>query len=152
MLDPLSISAGIVTLIEATHAAVTICYKYAATAKGASLAFSKVIDELNSLRQVLESIERLSRTSENSDPATVRRLECIRQLSDPENGPIAKELKILMKKIRPPKWASQDGSRRKALVHSLTWALKERVKEDAGKYWPVEEHAPVRYDNGSPVR
>ena len=42
-----------------------------------------------------------------------------------ENGPIAKELAYLGEKLRAPNWASRDGSRRKALIQSLTWPLKE---------------------------
>lgn len=34
-MDPLSISASIITIIEATHEVVSICYSYAAAVKGA---------------------------------------------------------------------------------------------------------------------
>ncbi|KAL8834139.1 MAG: hypothetical protein Q9170_003886 [Blastenia crenularia] len=125
LMDPLSISASIVALIGATHAVVALCYDYAATTKGASSAVSKVIDELNSLRQVLESIERLSRGNDGTDPATTSRLENISQLCDPNDGPIAKELDSLLEKIRPPSWADRDGSKRKAVFQALVWPLKE---------------------------
>lgn len=46
-------------------------------------------------------------------------------LCDTEKGPIAKELTYLDEKLRPPNWAGRHGSRRKALVQSLTWPLNE---------------------------
>ncbi|KAL9023502.1 MAG: hypothetical protein Q9196_007161, partial [Gyalolechia fulgens] len=128
-MDPLSISASVITLIGATHEIVTICYNYAAAAKGAPWALSKMIDELNNLRRVLESTERLSRNEDDADPATIRRLEHIRQLCDTKDGSITKELESLKKKLRPPKWANTDGSRRQALMKSLIWPLKEREAE-----------------------
>lgn len=38
---------------------------------------------------------------------------------------MAKELKYIDEKLRPPNWASQNGSRRKGLARSLSWPLKE---------------------------
>lgn len=100
-MDPLSISASIIALIGATHEIVTICYNYAAAAKGAPWALSRMIDELNNLRSVLESIERLCRGGNGTDPATISRLEHIQRLCDVGN---------LMEKLRPPKWANLDRS------------------------------------------
>ncbi|KAL9003733.1 MAG: hypothetical protein Q9188_003420 [Gyalolechia gomerana] len=125
LMDPLSISASIIALIGATHEIVTICYNYAAAAKGAPWALSRMIDELNNLRSVLESIERLCRGGDGTDPATISRLEHIQQLCDAKDGSIAKELGDLMEKLRPPEWANLDGSKRQALMKSLTWPLKE---------------------------
>lgn len=124
-MDALSISANIITLVQATDEVVTFCFNYAAAAKGAPWALSKVIDDLKSLRNVLESLEQLSRSGDDTDPASTSRLGTINVLCDIENGPIAKELKYLGEKLRPPNWASRDRSRRKALVQSLIWPLKE---------------------------
>lgn len=124
-MDPLSVSASIITLIQATNEVVTFCFNYAAALKGAPWALSKMIDELKSLRNVLESLEQLSRSGDGTDPATSSRLETIKALCDIEKGPIAKELKYLNEKIRPPNWMNRDGSRRKALAQSLIWPLKE---------------------------
>ena len=123
-MDPLSISASIISLLHATNEVVSFCFNYASAAKGAPWALSKVIDELKSLPNVLESLEQLSRTGDDTDSAITSRLRTIEEFCDTENGPIAKELKYLNEKLRPPNWASQDESRRKALVQSLTWPLK----------------------------
>lgn len=124
-MDPLSISANIITLIQATNEVVAFCFNYAAAAKGAPWALSKMIDELKSFRNVLESLEQLSRSGNDTDPATTSRLGSITTLCDTEEGPIAKELKYLDEKLRPPTWARRDGSRRKALAETLIWPLKE---------------------------
>ncbi|KAL8935840.1 MAG: hypothetical protein Q9216_005232 [Gyalolechia sp. 2 TL-2023] len=123
-MDPLSVTANIVTLIGATHDVVTICYNYKAAAKGAPWALSKIIDELNNLRRVLESIERLYRDDDDTDPSTLSRLQHVKQLCA-KDGSITKELEGLAKQLCPPKLASVDGSRRQALMKSLQWPLKE---------------------------
>ena len=124
-MEPRSASASIITLVHATNEVVSICLNYTAATKGAPWTLSKVIDELKSLRNVLESLEQLSRSNDDRDPAITSQLETIKALCDTEKGPIAKELKYLDEKLRPPHWASRDGSRRKAFVQSLTWPLKE---------------------------
>jgi hypothetical protein len=65
------------------------------------MAPSKVIDELKSLCNVLESLEQLSRNGDDTEPATTSRLGTIKVLCDTENCPIAKELKYLDEKLRP---------------------------------------------------
>lgn len=124
-MDPLSISASVITLIQATNGVVLLCYNYAAAAKGAAQTISAVIDEMKNLRGVLESLEQLLRSFEDTEPSKIMPLETITALCDQEEGPIVKELKYLEEKLRLPGWAGQDGSRRKVLMQSLTWPLKE---------------------------
>ena len=123
-MDPLSISAGIIALIQATNEVVSLCYNFA-TAKSTARTISDLLDQLKSLRNVLESLEQFCKSNDLTDPATSARLGTITALCDMDNGPIAKELTYLGERLRPPNWASRDGSRRKALVQSLTWPLKE---------------------------
>lgn len=80
----------------------------------------QVSDELKILRNVLGSLEQLSKSCDHTDLATSSQLGNIAALCDDENGPIAKELMHLEEKLRPPNWASRDRSRRKAFVQSLT--------------------------------
>ena len=124
-MDPFSISVRVITLIQVTTEIGSLCCNYLATAKGAARSILEVVDELKSLRNVLESLENLLRSSKETDPATKSQYATIMALCDVENGPVAKELKYLDKKLRPSNWASRDGSKRKALVQSLTWPLKE---------------------------
>jgi hypothetical protein len=124
-MDPLSITVSVVTLLQATNAIVLLCYNYASAAKGAARTIGGVIDEMKTLRSVLESLEQLLRSDQDTEPSDTISLTTITALCNQEDGPIAKELKILEEKLRPPGWASQDGSRRKALMQFLTWPLKE---------------------------
>lgn len=124
-MDPLSISASVITLIQATNGVIHLCFDYASTVKGASRAISGLLEEIKSLRNILESLERLLASSDNPDTAPAIELKEVAALCNREDGPIAKELKLLNEKLRLPDWAGQDGSRRKALMHSLTWPLKE---------------------------
>ena len=123
-MDPLSISAGIIALLQAANKVVSLCYNFA-TAKNTGRIISELLDQLKSLRNVLESLEQYCRTSDLTDPATSTQIGTITALCDMEDGPIAKELMYLGKRLRPPTLVSRDGSRRKALVQSLTWPLKE---------------------------
>ncbi|KAL9120568.1 MAG: hypothetical protein Q9187_002877 [Circinaria calcarea] len=124
-MDPFSISVGVITLIQATNGVIHLCFDYASTVKGATRAISGLLDEITSLRNILESIERLLASPENPNTAPSIELKEVAALCDREDGPIAKELKLLNEKLRLPDWACQNGSRRKALMQSLTWPLKE---------------------------
>ena len=123
-MDPLSISVSIAALIQATNEVVSLCYNFA-TGKSTARTISELLDQLKSLRNVLESLEQFCKSNNPTDPATSSQLGTITALCDMEDGPIAKELTYLGERLRPPNWASRDGSRRKALVQSLTWPLKE---------------------------
>ena len=128
-MDPLSITASVITLIQITHDVLSYCSNYAAAAKGAPWALSKVKRELRDLSDALESVALLSRRGDDTDSAAKSQLQRLQALCDSEDGPIFEELKNLEEKLRPPRWASKDGSRRKAFVESLTWPLKEQETE-----------------------
>ena len=118
-MDPLSLSVGIIALIQATNKVVSFCYNFA-TAKSTPRTISDLLDQLKSLRNVLESLEQYCKSNEPTDATPSAQLGIITALCDLDNGPIAKELTYLGERLRPPNWASRDGSRRKALVQSLT--------------------------------
>ena len=123
-MDPLSISVGIITLIQATNKVVSFCSNFATT-KSPPRRISELLDQLKSLRNILEFLDQYCKSNDLTDPATSALLATITALCDIDNSPIAKELTYLGERLRPPNWASRDGSRRKALVQSLTWPLKE---------------------------
>jgi Fungal N-terminal domain of STAND proteins len=127
-MDPLSVTASIITVLQAANQVVSICYDYAAAGKGSSWGLPRVIDELKNLRNVLESLEQLSQAAAGTDPAARSRLPNLTSLCDPNHGPLVscrKELNRLSEKLSTPAWASHYGPRRKSLVQSLRWPLKE---------------------------
>lgn len=64
-MDPLSISASIVAILQATTTVISICYDFRACIK--------VIDEVKSLRNILETLEQLSQAqASGASPVTKR--------------------------------------------------------------------------------
>lgn len=127
-MDPLSITAGIIAVLGVTLKVLDICYEYNNSFKNASKDLSKVIEEIISLRTVLETLQQLARKVENADPTAVSRLPSLRLLSEPQDGPLVKCLAVLealKQKLNPPSLNGQAKSKRKALMDALSWPLKE---------------------------
>jgi hypothetical protein len=128
-MDPLSVTASIIAVIQATSAVVSICYDYSSAIKGASWELIKIIDEVRDLRNVLESLERLARQEESSKPA-ISRLPSLRLLCEPETGVLAQcltDLHDLDKKLRPSGYPA--GSKRRALIQASGWPFKKGAVE-----------------------
>lgn len=60
MADPLSITAGIIAVLQVTSKVVSLCYDYRCGVKNGSNKMKQLIDEVASLRDVLESALRLA--------------------------------------------------------------------------------------------
>lgn len=104
-MEPLSITASIITVLQATNQVVSICYDYAAAAKGSSWGLPRVIDELKNLRNTLGSLEQLSQAAAGTDPAAGSRLPNLKSLCDPDHGPLVNcrtELNRLSEKLSTP--------------------------------------------------
>ncbi len=84
-MDPLSISASVITLIQATNGVIHLCFDYASTVKGASRAISGLLEEIKSLRNILESLERLLASSDNPDTAPAIELKEVAALCNRES-------------------------------------------------------------------
>jgi hypothetical protein len=87
-MDPLSVTASIIAVLQATSVVVSICYDYSSALKGSSWELLKVIDEVRDLRNVLETLERLARQEESSNSAKAR-LPSLRLLCEPNTGLLA---------------------------------------------------------------
>ncbi|KAI0112386.1 hypothetical protein GGR51DRAFT_546978 [Nemania sp. FL0031] len=144
-MDPLSLSASIIAVLQATNAVISFCYNYRAAAKSASWELPRVIEQVKSLRNVLETLEGLTSDTKGTDPDAVSRLQTLQQLCKPktgnEGGLLAmclEELHSLQKKLAPPGWAGPVGSKRMALVQALKWPLKEsdtkKTLDNIGRY------------------
>jgi hypothetical protein len=141
-MDPLSVTASIIAVLQATNAVVSVCYDYSSAVKGSSWELPRVIEEVKSLRGVLETLEPLARKAESgADPINKTRLPTLKLLCEPEKGQLAeclKELKTLKEKLAPPSWSGQEGSKRSALIQALRWPLKEgdtkKTLENIGRF------------------
>lgn len=66
-MDHLSLTANIVTVIQATYEVISICQNYRAARKNSMWELSKIIEELKCVRNVLESLETLADRLENGE-------------------------------------------------------------------------------------
>ena len=137
-MDPFSITVGIITLIQATHRVSALCRDYTHATSGAARTVLGILDEIESLRTVLESLEQFLRNNSDTDTTTIPRLDQVQKLCNIKDGPIAKELRYLEEKLLPSGWAGRHRSRRKALLQSLTWPSKERQTKEALR--KIERH------------
>lgn len=132
-MDPLTITCSIVTLIDATNSVISIFHNYTAAVKGADWELPRIIEEVESLRGVLQGLERLAKQAENADPAAVSQLPQLRLFCTPETGTFAlclSEIRELERKVIPPRWSGESGSKRSKLIQALGWPLKKAsVKE-----------------------
>jgi hypothetical protein len=123
-MDPLSITASLIAVLQVTSAVISICYDYRQGQKHASREVIQLSDELNSLKDVLDSLLQLAEKS-SDDQA---RLATLNKLTQP-NGSISNcqmEMERLKKKLEP-----ESGWRavRKSLVWPLHWAEMSKVLE-----------------------
>lgn len=127
-MDPLSVTASIIAVLQAANAIISICCDYSAAVQGASWELPKVTKEIRSLRDVLELLAALAKRVENADPSAEAKLPALKLLCEPGAGPLAMckaELESLKTKLEPPKWIGPITSKRTALMQTLSWPLKE---------------------------
>lgn len=128
-MDPLSITASIITVLEVTSKVLSICYEYKLAISNASKNSSRVIEEVVSLRNVLETLAQLAEKVESADSTAETRLPALKLLSEPREGPLAKclaELEALKQELAPLNLNGQPRPKRKALIGTLGWPLKEK--------------------------
>ena len=135
-MEGLSIATAIITLIDATHKVIAICQNYKAAVKGANWELPRIIEEVESLRGVLQGLQRLAKLAENGDPAAMGQLPQLSRLCDPKTGTFAlclSELQTLERKLIPPGWTGESESKLRTLIQALGWPLKRSfVKETLG--------------------
>lgn len=116
-MDPLTISASIIAVIQVTSAVISICYDYRQGTKHASREVIQITDELNSLKDVLDALLRLV---EKTDPGNASRLSTF-ELLNKDDGPLRTcegQLEALKKNLEPESgW--------KAVKRTLIWPLRE---------------------------
>ncbi|KAL8647369.1 MAG: hypothetical protein Q9226_006457 [Calogaya cf. arnoldii] len=127
MAEPLSFTASIIAVLQLTQSVLSVCYDYSAALKGSSWELTKVKDELQGFRTVLQALEPLMREAESSSPTPNARLPTLDALCTPGGAlqSCLADLEYLEKKLKGPAWSDEFGPRRKALLQSLRWPLQE---------------------------
>lgn len=127
-MDPLSITASVLTVLQATEAVISICCNYRAASRGASWEVSRVLEEIRNLRDVLRTLEDLADNIETKGKTGTVYLPALRQMCEPSRGTLTQclqTMKALEKKLVPPSWAGPTGSMRSNLAQALRWPLQK---------------------------
>ena len=129
-MDPLSLTASVIAVLQAAEAVISICCDYRAGVKNASWEVPRVLDQLRSLRSILRKLEELSDRAETK--SLNNQLPTLKDLCDPKHGTLVacrKELESLKAKLTPPDWAGRIGSKKNSWFQALTWPLKKADTE-----------------------
>ena len=131
-MDPLSITASVITVLQAAEAVIAVCYDYRSAVKDSSWEVPRVLEEVRALRSVLLTLEELADKAETSSSDAKSRLPAFKSLCDPDTGVLVEcrtELNNLNTKLTPPEWVGPAGSKRRGLVQALSWPLKKGETE-----------------------
>jgi hypothetical protein len=117
-MDPLSLTASIITVIQLTGSVVSAVYNYRKSVKNAPEDAAKIIQDLTGLSHILE---KLLQVIEKERSTTVTRLASLEGLAKPDGSleSCQKILERLNAKLQP-----ENGWR--AVKQSLIWPLKQK--------------------------
>jgi hypothetical protein len=133
-MDPLSITASIIAVLQAANAVISVCYDYRSALKETPWALTKVADEVKSLRVVLETLEAISRDLAFTKTGPQSRLAALELLCAPDGGLLdicLSDLSSLEKKLSSPSWYDKIGPKRRAAIKATGWRLKETDAKEA---------------------
>ena len=127
-MDPLSVTASIIAVLQATSTVISICYDFRAAIKNAPRVLTSILDEAKDLRSVLETLETLVHKANGPETWTLQHRPVFELICKPDEGPLAACLEELTK-LESLLAISQQGARpvsiRRAFLSSLGWTLKE---------------------------
>lgn len=132
-MDPLSVTASVITVIQAAEAVISICCNYRSSIKGSSWEVSRVLDEIRGLRDVLRILEGLADKADTSGSTNQSHFLELKSLCDPGTGILSRcrnELEMLESSLAPPGRSGPAGPKRKALVEALRWPLQRGETEN----------------------
>ena len=127
-MDPLSLTANVITVLQLANSILSVCYDVRATIKRAPWSLTRVLDEIRDLRNVLEKLEEISEKWDDSCNPDEKRLRAFTLLSEPDVGPLARchqELVALEKKIASSYGSGNSISKLRAFIQVMGWQLKE---------------------------
>jgi hypothetical protein len=127
-MDPLSVTANIVTVLQVANSILSICYEYRAAIKEAPWSLTRIVEEIKDLRNVLERLEQVTDRVDALRCQEVEKFRPFQLLCEPETGPVAQchhELCDLEKKISYPSEAAKP-SKRRVFIQVMGWQLREK--------------------------
>lgn len=151
-MDPLSVTASIIAVLQVTGQLSAQCLKYIQLCRSAHSEPLQIAREIGGLHTILTALKELA---ERDEPPTASGLHSyesqdhfvfpiLRQLCQPGEVLYScyDKLKKLEKDLEPPlKITLKPGSRRDTILHTLTWPLKDgqvkRVLADINRFTTV---------------
>lgn len=133
MAEGLALAASVVAVLQITKSVLSVCYGYRAAAKDVSWELSSVVAEMESLRNVLQTLEPLAEQAELADPNAGTRLPTLTLLCGPQGllQHVLNEVTRLNKRLKTPSWSDKFGPKRKAFIQALRWPLNKAETEEA---------------------
>jgi hypothetical protein len=136
-MDPVSLTASIIAMIQIADSTISICKRYITTVKDAPRDLRAVMIEVGSVKSVLEVLESLVQGGGHDAPLILKKLHG-------SNGPIegCREALAALDSLFPTaaQFESSNGKRKKILLSldNLAWPFKEskarKLIEDIGRY------------------
>ena len=127
-MDPLSITGGVIAVLQATNSVLTLCYKIREGIRKTPWTFIQIIEETRDLRNIIEAIQLALDEPALSKEENSAQYRAAQDLSDFTKGPLSaclEELLAIESKIQPRSVERCLEYKRKALIHSIGWQLKE---------------------------
>ncbi|KAH4986916.1 hypothetical protein HBH69_015840 [Parastagonospora nodorum] len=128
-MDPLSITANIITVLHVANSIISVCYEVRSAVKQSPWSLTRTIDELRDLRNVLESLETAYNALDRAKSVDETRVRSFRLLCDSEASPLARclqELSMLERKItKNGRGTPRLFSKAHAITQVIGWQLKE---------------------------
>lgn len=118
----MSISTGIITVLQATTAIISVCYNFRAALKEDSWSLTQVVAELKDLRSILEIIEELVQKANSG--SSFRSDGMFEMLGSLKDGPLVvchQEFDTLEKTIMASSYATLKGKKRRAALQAVKW-------------------------------
>jgi hypothetical protein len=115
-MDPISLTASAIAILQISGTIINLCYNYRSRVKNAAKEASRIVNELNSLRSVIESLFIIL----EDESAKFTEHSALEKLAQ-DNGSLTRcisELKALERKLEP-----REGWR--AARAAIFWPLKE---------------------------
>ncbi|KAI4644263.1 hypothetical protein J4E93_006163 [Alternaria ventricosa] len=130
-MDPLSVTANVITVLQVANSIITICYEVRSALKQSPWSLTRTIDEIRDLRNVLESLEQVCRALDTSKESNAARFRTFQLLCESETSPLSRclqELLDLEKKINSDKQTPGRSTllaKARVFAQVMGWQLKE---------------------------
>ncbi|KAI4606225.1 hypothetical protein J4E80_010202, partial [Alternaria sp. BMP 0032] len=130
-MDPLSVTANVITVLQVANSIITICYEVRSALKQSPWSLTRTIDEIRDLRNVLESLEQVCRALDTSKESDTARFRTFQLLCESETSPLSRclqELSDLEKKINSGKQTPGRSTllaKARVFTQVMGWQLKE---------------------------